>query len=161
MKNRRILVALLAVAILCVGVGYAATTEVLNFTGKITYDPTLQLVWGTATDEDDLLESVSGDGTDTFTVSMDTSEWHVGDEKSFTVAVNNVSSYAAKNVVVSSVTNADTLSNYTINASISTQEIAAGASATVTVTVRMDSYPDAEISEAEFSFTVTGNQVGA
>ena len=161
MKNRRILVALLAVAILCVGVGYAATTEVLNFTGKITYDSTLQLVWGTATYEDGLLESFSGDGTDTFTVSMDTSEWHVGDEKSFTVAVNNVSSYAAENIVVSSVTNADTLSNYTIKASISAKEIAAGASATVTVTVRMVSYPVAEISEAEFSFKVTGNQVGA
>ena len=161
MKNRRILVALLAVAILCVGVGYAATTEILNFTGKITYDPTLQLVWGTATYEDGLLESVSGNGTETFTVSMDTSEWHVGDEKSFTVAVDNVSSYAAGNVVVSPVTNADTLSNYTINARISAQEIAAGASATVTVTVRMVSYPVAEISEAEFSFTVTGNQVGA
>ena len=161
MKNRRILVALLAVAILCVGVGYAATTEVLNFTGKITYDSTLQLVWGTATYEDGLLESFSGDGTDTFTVSMDTSEWHVGDEKSFTVAVNNVSSYAAENIVVSSVTNADTLSNYTIKASISAKEIAADASATVTVTVRMDSYPDAEISEAVFSFTVTGNQVSA
>ena len=161
MKNRRILVALLAVAILCVGVGYAATTEILNFTGKITYDPTLQLVWGTATDEDGLLESVSGNGTDTFTVSMDTSEWHVGDEKSFTVAVDNVSSYDAESVVVSSLTNADTLSNYAINARISEQEIAAGASATVTVTVRMVSYPVAEISEAEFSFKVTGNQVGA
>lgn len=155
MKNRRIVVALLVIAILCVGVGYAAVADTIHFTGKITHTPSLQLVWGEASYETGLLTDVSGTDTDTFTVSMDTTEWDVGATKTFTVDVKNPTAYTATNVQVSELTTVD---NYEVTAVVTgSTTINAGGSTTVTVTVKMTSYPTTEVNTA-FTFKVTAEQ---
>ena len=143
MKNRRtVIVALLLVAVLCVGVGYAALNDTINFTGKISYTPDFDIVWGTATDPAGILTDSDGEDTDTFTVSMDTTEWTVGETKTFTVTVKNESRYAAENVAVKALTTTAVADNYTVTASVTgATDIAVDGTTTVTVTVTMDSYP--------------------
>ncbi len=153
MKNRRIVAALLLIAILCVGVGYAALSDTINFTGKITYETSLQLVWNNFQDAAGVTTAHSGEGTDAFTVSIDTSEWSTNEPKTFTVDVKNPTDFNASNVQVT--TPADAPANYTIRTAISADTIAAGGSATVTVTITMNSYPSADLEEEPFTFQVT------
>lgn len=161
MKNRRIVVvALMLVAVLCVGVGYAALSDTINFTGKVSYTPDFQIVWGEATYADGLLTDVSGADTDTFTVSMDTTEWTVGEEKTFTVTVKNMSRYAAENVAVQALTTTAVADNYTVTAQVTGADtIAVDGTTTVTVTITMNSYPVDNVTNAEFTFQVSADQV--
>ena len=161
MKNRRnVVIALLLVAVLCVGIGYAALNDTINFTGKISYTPDFDIVWGTATYADGLLTDVDGTGTDTFTVSMDTTNWVVGETKTFTVTVKNASRYNAENVAVQALTTTAVQDNYTVTAQVTGAEtIAVDGTTTVTVTVTMDSYPTDTVTDAEFTFQVYADQV--
>ncbi len=161
MKNRRnIVIALLLVAVLCVGIGYAALNDTINFTGKISYKPEFDIVWGTATYADGLLTDVDGTDTDTFTVSMDTTNWVVDETKTFTVTVKNESRYDAENVAVRALTTTDVEDNYTVTAQVTGADtIAVGGTTTVTVTVTMDSYPTDTVTDAEFTFQVYADQV--
>ena len=155
MKNRRIVVALLLVAVLCVGVGYAALSDTINFTGKITHENSLQLVWDNFQDAAGVTTAHSGEGTDAFTVSINTSEWNTNEAKSFTVDVKNPTTFDASNVQVTTPTGVP--ANYTVTAGIDANSIAAGGSATVTITITMDSYPSADLIEVPFTFQVTAD----
>ena len=161
MKNRRnVVTALLLIAVLCVGVGFAALNDTIDFTGKISYTPDFDIVWGTATDPDSILKNSEGTDTDTFTVSMDTTEWVVGETKTFTVTVKNASRYAAKNVEVRALTTTAVEENYTITAVVTgSNTIDVGGETTVTVTVTMKSYPTNTMTDAEFTFQVYADQV--
>ncbi len=161
MKNRRnVVIALLLIAVLCVGIGYAALNDTINFTGKISYTPDFDIVWGTATDPDSILTNSEGTDTDTFTVSMDTTEWVVGETKTFTVTVKNASRYDAENVAVQALTTTAVEDNYTVTAEVTGADtIAVGGTTTVTVTVTMDSYPTDTVTDAEFTFQVYADQV--
>ena len=163
MKNRRIVVvALMLVAVLCVGVGYAGLNDIINFTGKVSYTPDFQIVWGEATYADGLLTDVSGTDTDTFTVSMDTTAWNVGETKSFTVTVKNASRYKAEKVAVQALTTTDVAGNYTVNATVTgANTIDVDGETTVTVEVTMTSYPEVKVENAEFTFKVFAEQVTA
>ena len=155
-------VALMLVAVLCVGVGYAALNDTINFTGKVSYTPDFQIVWGTVTDTDGILTNSDGTDTDTFTVSMDTTNWTIGDTKTFTVTVKNTSHYDAKNVAVQALTQTAIASNYTVTAQVTgPTTIAVDGTTTVTVTITMNSYPDTAITDAEFTFKVYADQVTA
>ena len=155
MKNRRIVVvALMLVAVLCVGVGYAATSDIINFTGKITHETSLQLVWANFQDDAGVTTAYSGEGTDAFTVSINTSEWSTNVAKTFTVDVTNPTNFDAVTVQVTTPTDAPT--NYTVTTAISANAIPAGGSATVTITITMNSYPDSNLTDEPFTFTVTG-----
>ena len=155
MKNRRIVVALLLVAVLCVGVGYAALSDTINFTGKITHENSLQLVWDNFQDAAGVTTAHSGEGTDAFTVSINTSEWNTNETKSFTVDVKNPTTFDASNVQVTTLTGVP--ANYTVTADIDANAIAAGDSATVTITITMNSYPSADLNEEPFTFQVTAD----
>ncbi|MBQ7331039.1 MAG: hypothetical protein IJW94_04530 [Oscillospiraceae bacterium] len=161
MKNRRnVVIALLLIAVLCVGIGYAALNDTIDFTGKISYTPDFQIVWGTATDLDSILTNSEGTDTDKFTVSMNTSEWVVGETKTFTVTVKNASRYDAENVAVKALTTTAVEDNYTVTAEVTgAYTIAVGGTTTVTVTVTMDSYPTDTVTNAEFTFQVYADQV--
>ena len=161
MKNRRnVVIALLLIAVLCVGIGYAALNDTIDFTGKISYTPDFQIVWGEATYTDGLLTDVSGTDTDKFTVSMNTSEWVVDETKTFTVTVKNASRYDAENVAVQALTTTAVEDNYTVTAQVTGADtIAVGGTTTVTVTVTMDSYPADTVTNAEFTFQVYADQV--
>ena len=155
MKNRRIVVALLLTAVLCVGVGYATLSDTINFTGKITHENSLQLVWNNFQDAAGVTTAHSGEGTDAFTVSINTSEWNTNEAKSFTVDVENPTGFAASNVQVTTPTGVP--ANYTVTAAFdpAITTIAAGSSATVIVTITMNSYPSADLDEVPFTFQVT------
>ena len=146
MKNRRIVVvALMLVAVLCVGVGYAALSDTINFTGKVSYTPDFQIVWGTVTDTNSILTNSEGTDTDTFTVT-----------------VKNNSRYAAESVAVQALTQTAVEGNYTVTAAVTgATTIAVGGTTTVTVSVTMDSYPTDTVTDAEFTFQVYADQVTA
>ena len=159
MKNRRIVVvALMLVAVLCVGVGYAALSDTIDFTGKVSYTPDFQLVWGDVTDSSSILTDTGTPGSNTITVSMDTTDWTVGETKTFTVAVENNSRYAAENVQVKAL-NVDALAgNYTVTAVTGANTIAVDGTTTVTVTVTMTNYPEDTVTDAAFTFQVYADQ---
>ena len=163
MKNRRIVVvALMLVAVLCVGVGYAALNDTIDFTGKVSYTADFQIVWGTVTDSEGILTNSDGTDTDTFTVSMDTTEWTVGQTKTFTITVKNNSRYDAENVAVQALTQNAVEGNYTVTANVTGSDtIAVDGTTTVTVTVTMNSYPTDTVTDAEFTFKVYADQVTA
>ena len=159
MKNRRILAAVLLIAILCVGVGYAAVADTINFTGTIKYDgPSLQLVWGNVTEGNALLTDPTGTGTDNFTVTLDTTEWNVDETKTFKVEVLNETNFTATNVKVDALTITDVDTYYDVTATIDSTTIAANTGkAIVTITVTMTDYPAAAVN-ANFTFQVTAEQ---
>ncbi len=155
MKNRKIIAALLLIAILCVGVGYAATSDTINFTGKITHTSSIQLVWANFQDAAGVTTAHSGEDTDAFTVSINTSEWSTNVEKTFTVDVKNPTTFPVTSVTVSPLSGVP--ADYTVTATVPTgTTIPAGGSATVTVTIKMNSYPTSDLTDVPFTFTVTG-----
>lgn len=160
MKNRRIVVvAILLIAVLSVGVGYAALDDNINFTGNINYTPDFDIVWGTATDSEGILTNSEGTDTKEFTVTMDTTSWTVGETKTFTVTVKNDSRYDAENVQVQALTTDEVEANYTVTANVTGGDtITVGGTTTVTVTVTMDSYPVNTVTNAKFTFKVTATQ---
>ena len=162
MKNRRIVVvAILLVAVLCLGVGYAAVKDTITATGTITYNPDLQLQWtgnvlGTA-GEDVTTQTTNGDNLE-FTVN--TSSWVKDAVHTFTVTVTNTSDkYKATGVTVSDVTN-NASDCYTVTASIDNSTIAANnGTATVTITITLNSYPTEADYTQTFTFTVSNTGV--
>ena len=160
MKNRRIVVvAIMLVAVLCLGVGYAALTDNITATGTITYNQELVLQWdGDVNGDNVTTETTDGDAL-AFTV--DTSSWEKDVAHTYTVTVNNTSTkYNATGVAVSAVTN-NASANYTVTASIGAATIAAGGDATVTITITLNEYPTTENYEQTFEFTVSNTGVTA
>ena len=160
MKNRRIVVvAILLVAVLCLGVGYAALTDSITATGTITYNQDLVLQWtGNVTGDNATTETTDGDEL-AFTVN--TSDWVKDVEHTYTVTVTNTSTkYNATGVVVSAVTN-NASPNYAVTATISGATINAGGTATVTITITLNEYPTTENYEQTFTFTVSNTGVTA
>ena len=158
MKNRRIVVvAIMLAAVLCLGVGYAAVTDSINAEGTIKYNQDLVLKWdGNVTGADVTTETTGGDVLE-FTV--DTSEWEKDVEHTFTVTVSNTSTrYNATGVTVSTVTN-NALANYAVSASIDPGTITAGGTATVTISITLNSYPTTENYSQTFEFTVSNTGV--
>ena len=161
MKNRRIVVvAILLVAVLCLGGGYATLTDSITATGTITYNQDLVLQWtGNVTGDNVTTDTTDGDEL-AFTV--DTSDWLKGAVHTYTVTVTNTSTkYNATGVAVSAVTN-DASANYTVTATISgAGTINADGTATVTITITLNEYPTTENYEQTFTFTVSNTGVTA
>ena len=163
MKNRRIVVvALMLVAVICVGVGYAALQDEITFTGKVSYEPDFQLVFDQVVGGNDASEVTDAnvDENGNLTVSVDTTAWVIGQTKTFTATVKNESRYNAVDVAVSTVSKTG-LDNYTITATLDNgvNSIAAlTGTATVTITITMNSYPVEKVENIPFSFNVTANQ---
>ncbi len=160
MKNRRnVVIAILLIAVLCVGIGYAALTSSISFTGNILYTPKdFSVYWASLEDAGDVLKSETV--TDSaITVTMDTTDWALNDTKTLTATVKNKSRYDAINVQVGTAT----VDNYTIETSISKNTVDADDtdSAIVTIKITMTAYPAAALTEAApatFTFNVTADQ---
>lgn len=161
MKNRRnVVIALLLIAALCVGIGYAAMDASISFTGKIDYnnENTFAIYWAEVT-EGKSLGTVDGEGTPTLSIDMDTTEWTLGDTKTIKATVKNNSRYNAINVAV---TNASALANYTITTAIEDSKNTLLADDTdtvvVVITITMNTYPVDSLTDATFTFNVTAQQ---
>ena len=163
MKKRRIVVvALMLVAVICVGVGYAALQDEITFTGNISYTTDLQLKFTNAISGTNAAlvtnPTVGADGA--LTVDIDASTLNLDDNKTmtFTAVVSNPSKYKATNLTVSPIAS----SNFDIAATFgNVTEIAAGGTAEVTVTITMNAYPvptTGSTATETVTFTVTGTQ---
>ena len=155
MKNRRIVVvALMLVAVLCVGVGYALTSEEITLNGSVKYTPEFILQWKDANVVGDNVvdtPTLNAEKTE-LTFTVDASEWTVGTPKTYKVTVTNPSKYAGNELSV--VTDTSTCDCFTVTASPSATEIAVGGEITVTITITMTELPAVSTEYTE-SFTVS------
>ena len=163
MKSRRnFVVAILLVAIMCIGVGFAAISSTLGLNGTINYDPSFKIEWKADSAElnEEELESTIGDvgTTSTLQFTIDTTSWNVNDPHKITAVIANNSKYNATNVTVSSVTYGDDKGYYVVTVE-NDDKIAAGAMGTVTISITMVEYPKtADKYTGTFKFTVTAEQ---
>ena len=167
MKCRRnFVVAILLVAIMCIGVGFAAISSKLGLKGTVTYKPAFSIEWqeGSAKLDNVALESTIGDTqfdedtVSTLQFTIDTSSWNVNEDHTITAVIANKSKYDAKNITVSSVTYGDNKGYYEVTVA-RIADISAGAEGTVTITINMKKYPQTDASyTGTFSFTVTADQ---
>ena len=163
MKSRRnFVVAILLVAIMCIGVGFAALSSTIRGTGTITYTPAFDIEWTeTVTGATDVVVSKTSHENDTLTFTVDTSSMAVNATTTVTATVQNNSKYAATGVEVTPKTAAATTDNcYTVVAAPSETTIAAnGGTITVTFTITLTAYPKVDAAyNVTFAFSVTANQ---
>lgn len=171
MKSRRnFVVAILLAAVMCIGVGFAAISSTLGLKGTINYNPAFSIEWqeDSAKLGDDALESTIGDtqfGEDTVSTlqfTIDTTDWTVGQSHIITAVIENNSKYDATNVTVSALAytgNAGELDDYYEVTVANDEDITAGATGTVTITIKMKEYPQTDASyTGTFKFTVTAEQ---
>ena len=167
MKGRRnFVVAILLVAIMCIGVGFAAITSTITGTGTITYDPAFAIEWttnvtGANVSDVNVTSSAVDKENDVLTFKVDASSLVVGGTTTtVTATVKNNSKYDATNVTVTPSTDTATTDNYyTVVAVPSQTTIASGSSIDVTFTITLTKYPQASsLYETEFSFSVTAEQ---
>ena len=159
MKNRRnVVIAILLIAVLCVGIGYALTSAEITFNGTIEYSPTFNLEWKDVTDDVSITsEVISADKTEV-AVTFNATEWGVGEVKTFTATVHNPSLYAGENLRVQ--TDVVDPAHYNIEVSIPNTDIAAGGDQTVQISITLKSLPAVSTTLTEnFSFTVVADQV--
>lgn len=167
MKSRRnFVVAILLVAIMCIGVGFAAISSKLGLKGTVTYKPAFSIEWqeGSAKLDNVALESTIGDTqfdedtVSTLQFTIDTTSWNVNDPHKITAVIANKSKYNATNITVSTVTYGDNNGYYEVDVA-DVADIAAGATGTVTITITLTEYPQVDDDyEVTFTFSVTAEQ---
>lgn len=162
MKSRRnFVVAILLVAIMCIGVGFAALTSVINGTGTITYGPSFAITWDGAESASGDVSITADEGTD-LTFSVDTSTWAVGNSCTITAKIQNDQKYAAKNVKVQDLTTTAVSAYYDVTVVLQDDEdtIAAGGTLNVIITIEMTTYPQVDETgfSANFTFKVFAEQ---
>ena len=167
MKCRRnFVVAILLVAIMCIGVGFAAISSKLGLKGTVTYKPAFSIEWKADSVEldDAVLDSTISDVDDTSTLqfTINTTDWIVNEDHTITAVIANNSKYNATNVTVSALAytgNAGELDDYYEVTVANDEDITAGDKGTVTISIKMVEYPKtADEYEGTFSFTVTAEQ---
>lgn len=162
MKSRRnFVVAILLVAIMCIGVGFAALNSTINGTGTIKYDPTFAITWDGAESDNGNVTIAADEGTD-LEFSVDTSTWAVSDSCTITATVKNDHKYDAKNVAVQDLTTTAVSAYYTVTVELEDDATAIAANGTldVIITITMTEYPQVDETgfSANFTFKVYAEQ---
>lgn len=160
-KRRNFVVAILLVAIMCIGVGYATLQSTISGEGTIEYGPSFAITWdGSETASSDV--TVTADEGTALTLSVDTSEWAINDSCTITATVKNDLKYAAKNVKVQNLTTTDVATYYDVTVTLpdGVDTIVADGTITVTITITMTAYPQVDETgfEADFTFEVYAEQ---
>ena len=159
MKNRRIVVvAIMLVAVLCLGVGYAALNDTITATGTVNVNATgFDLQW----EEDDTsaITTTASDNTLTFTVDA-AKLVNEGDSVTIKAKVKNAStqSFSAKITAVT-VTNDSDFYSVAYNGIAVNDVIAENASQDVTITVTLDQMPAENITGHTFTITINAEAV--
>ena len=171
MKKKRTLTVVAAVlAVLMLGVGYAAVAnDVLTINGTASATPSdnnfvVQFDQDTEVDSDDTVTAAyTGTTTATFSASGLTAK---GQTASATYAIENLSADLAANLtaVVGDLTNdaegnEDDKSYFSVNYSFASTSVEAGGDTTLTVTVTMLKTPVAENVSVTFPVTITAKPV--
>ena len=162
MKSRRnFVVAILLVAIMCIGVGFATLTSVINGTGTITYGPSFAITWDGAESASADVSITADEGTD-LKFSVNTSAWAVNDSCTITATVQNDLKYAAKNVKVQDLTTTAVSAYYNVTVELEDDAttIAANGTLNVIITITMTAYPQVDETgfNADFTFKVYAEQ---
>ncbi len=175
MKNRKnILIAFVLIAALCVGVGFAATTDLLNVDGKLNVDITdienafdvsvdfkSVAVADTSTgDKTKVSANVDSSDPDVINVKIDKGAFNVVDETIvLTCTIENTGSQAA----TLAFTGTDTVpKNFEIThsfANATNTTLAAGATTDATITITMKTIPAAAVVDADFKVQITATLV--
>jgi hypothetical protein len=162
MKNRKIAVtAILLVALLCVGVGYAALTDTITATGTVNINVSgFDLQW--ASDDTSAITTTASDNTLTFTIPAG-SLVNEGDSVVIKAKVKNAStaSYSAKITGVTVNNSATYGAFYSVDFTgiAANDVIAKGASKDVTFTVTLDKMPLENIANDTFTVVVSAESV--
>lgn len=159
MKRRNLILSFVAVALLLIGLGYAALTETLTVTGTVsTTEANISLVFSAAESSD---KNATLGATGTNTINVKSSAFKTaGDTVTFTLTVSDASDTGldVKITELGTVTN-DNTEYFEITYSGLTVDQVIGANATgqVVITVKLLQTPatDGGVS-AEFSFAVKG-----
>ena len=161
MKNRRIVVvALMLVAVICVGVGYAALNDTINFTGTINYTSEFPLTFTTSiggTNASKVSGATVSDGDLAVTIDASGMDTDANKTLTFTVEVENLSDYKAEGLSVAP----SSSTNFEVSVVLAATTIGAGQKTTATVTITMVDYPvptSGSLATETVSFTVTGTQ---
>ena len=165
MKSRRnFFVAILLVAIMCIGVGFAELASVISGTGKITYGPTFAITWNGATADSGKTTDVSdivGTGEE-LSFKVNTSSWAISDSVTITATVKNDLKYAAKDVEVQNLTTTAVEDYYTVTVVLEDGKntIAAAGTLDVIITIEMTAYPQVDETgfDETFTFEVSAKQ---
>ena len=160
MKNRRnVVIALLLIAVLCVGIGFATMNDTISFAGKVSYSDEFDIVWTAINDTEGKLTEVTAipaEGVESISVSLDTSDWNVNDTYTFTATVKSLDKYNAENVIVQNKDESalDPYFDVTVDIDKDTLQANGADAATVTVTIEMVAYPQSKLTDVEFTFEV-------
>ena len=174
MRNRRnVILAFLVVAVLCLGVGFAALQDTLTVGGTLSYDPEkgnealdvavsftgTPAISGTATNKASVSAAIGNQAevdperglNDALTITVGDDAFAVpGQTAIITVQVQNASATA---VSVSAVLDGSYATNFSI--SIPTIEVAAGGTEDIVITITLTSLPNAAIDATPFEITLT------
>lgn len=161
-RKRNFVVAILLVAIMCVGVGYAAIDSQLGVTGTIKYDPAFAIAWKPdsltldGTTHESEIKDVNG--TSTLTFSVDTTDWNINDFCTIKATIKNDSKYNATDISATTVTYSTTNDYFSVTVG-NIADIDSKGEGEVTITIKLLGYPQVGSTYSEtFSFTVTARQ---
>lgn len=162
MKNRRIVVvAILLVAVLCLGVGYAALTDSITATGTVNITATgFVLQW----EEDNTSEITATANDDSLTFTIDATKLvKEGDSAIIKAKVKNASteSFSAKITDVTVNQSASYSGYYDVDFTgiVVGEEIALGESKEVTITVTLTQMPVEDITNDTFTIVIDAEAV--
>ncbi len=163
-KRNKVLVAFMLVAVLCMSIGFAAVSDTLNVSGKLSMDVTNNEIVeefnadvyfkSVAQPETGVTASVNASDNDLVDIAIDnTVLTKVGDSTVITATIENAGEYA---VTLATPTTSNTaIANYaTVTAELAAIELAAGGTTTLTITVKLTAIPAESFNDYAFSAAV-------
>ena len=162
MKRRNLILSFVAIALLLIGLGYAALTDTLTVTGSVSTTTADLVLQFTGEKTDDTEGPATGSVTvaakaKTATVSVEGLQ-NVGDSVTVTIEFTNASAQDdmdAKDVAAQVAAGYNT-EYFLVTAETSATTLAVGAKATVTITVELVKSVNAADISTDFTVTVTG-----
>ncbi len=169
LKRNKILVAFIAVTVLCASIGFAAISDTLNVSGSVAlnldstgelnqeFDKNVVFTNPMGTTASVTTSEISTDG-DKYTFAIDASAFNkVGDSVTVTVDIRNDNSTDAA-LKVNNITEGDLADDITVSAlfagSASSATVGSEKTTTLTITVTLEKVPQTTAS-SNISFTIT------
>ncbi len=166
LKRSKILVAFLVVTVLCASVGFAAVSDNLNATGKLSVDVTnseivedfnADVFFSGIPEAEEGVTATIGTDTDELSIQIaNTVLTSVGDSTTIKVTIENAGAYAV-NLATPTTTN-EAIANYaSVTAALGATSLAADGGAdttTLTITVTLTAIPAASFTDLGFSAQV-------
>ena len=165
MKNKKIFIALLLVASLALGIGYAALTSTLTINGAAgvsqeALDFTEDIVFVSASSNNEAFGTAAinaGGQTATFTATGMT---RAQERVQFTYVIENNSDYNVNIEISTHPTTSDSSGWFTVTTALGSNTIAAHGTVNATVTVVLNSNADAPVGNINYVIAYTATTAG-